>query len=472
MIMLTGCGTGHLTTGSAHQFAPPTPGIPKAATFPQYFDTTMENGLRLLVIEYHALPIISLRLVIRSGSLYDGNLPGLASMTGDLLSKGTESRTAPQIAEEIDFVGGQLATGSDWDANFVTVNVLRKHLETGLHLMEDVTLHPTFPQEEIDRLRDQQIAALLQKKDDPGFLTDRAFTGVLYGSHPYARQTIGTKESLMAIVRDDIVRFHSTTFIPNNAILAVVGDISPEEAVEKVTTMFGQWPKKDLFPTQFPEISPLRTKQIVIVDKPGAVQSAIRVGHVGIARKSNDYINVYVLNTLFGGYFQSRINKNLREVHGYTYGANSTFDARQYEGPFTVSADVRNEVTVPALAEILKEMQRVRSERVADSELSMVKSFIIGSFPLQIETPSQIASRVITIELYGLKKTFYSTFNENVAAITAADLQNTAGKYIHPDAVAVIIAGDAEAIAPALTPFGSVTVVDAEGNPLFQERMK
>ncbi|MGD0338694.1 MAG: pitrilysin family protein [Bacteroidota bacterium] len=472
MILLEDCDGEQPLKGGAYQSVPPMPGIPKTTAFPQYFETTIANGLRLLVIEHHSLPIVSLRLVIRNGSLYDGSLPGLASMTGELLTKGTASRTAREIAEEIDFVGGQLASGSDWDANFVTLNILREHLDTGLCLMEDIALHPTFPHEEIDRLRDQRIATLLQKQDDPGFLADRVFAETVYDSHPYARQILGTKKSLTELHRDDLVQFHSTAYVPNNAILAVAGDISPVEAVDKVLAMCEKWKRKDIFPTRFPEISPMRTTQVVVVDKPGAVQSAIRMGHVGIARKSDDYIRTYVLNTLFGGYFQSRINQNLREAHGYTYGANSLFDARQYEGPFTVSVDVRNEVTDSAISEILYEMRRICTERIDESELSTVKSYIIGSLPLQIETPSQIASRAISIELYGLPKTFYSTLNENVAAITAIDLQDMAEKYFHPDTLAIIIAGDAKVVESLLKKFGSVTVIDAEGNLLSAERIK
>jgi predicted Zn-dependent peptidase len=452
--------------------APPIPGVPKATTFPQYFETTLANGLRLLVIEHRALPIISLRLVIKSGSLYDGNLPGLASITGELITNGTTSRTATQIAEQIDFVGGQLAAGSDWDASFVTVNVLRKHLETGLRLMEDVTLHPAFPPEEFDRLKNQRVAILLQKNCDPDFLADRTFAETVYGRHPYAQQTMGTLQSLASVHNDDFIRFHSAAFVPPNAILAVVGDISPAEAMDNVQAMFGQWPVGDLPFQYFPEIPAMTGIRIVVVDRPGAVQSAIRIGHSGIARKNDDYIRVSILNTLFGGYFQSRINQNLRETHGYTYGANSSFDARKFEGPFIISADVRNEVTAPAVAEILNEMRQIRDKQVKESELSTVKSYIIGSFPLQIETPSQIASRAITIELFGLSKSYYSTFNDKVAAITAADVHAMARKYFHPDALAIVIAGNAEEIAPSLAQFGPVTVIETESSSTYQERIQ
>jgi predicted Zn-dependent peptidase len=440
--------------------------------FPPYFDTTMSNGLRVLVIERRTLPIVSLRLVIRSGSFYDGNLPGLASMAGELLSKGTESRNAKTIAEEIDFVGGQLASGSDWDANFVTVNVLRKYLDSGLDLLEDVALHPTFPQEEVERQREQRIALLLQKKDDPAFLAEQTFAETVYGSHPYAQQYIGTKNSLMKLNKNDLSRFHSAAYRPNNAILAVVGDISPEETVDRLEMMFGQWQKGEDMPTRPPRIREMETTRVIVIDKPGAVQSSIRIGHIGIARKNDDYIPVNVLNSLFGGYFQSRINQNLREAHGYTYGANSTFDARQYEGPFMISADVRNEVTVSAISEILHEMRRIRSEPISESELSTVKNYIIGSFPLQIEMPNQIASRAISIELYDLPKSFYSTFNDNVASITTGGLRSTAEKYFHPDAAAIVVTGDADEIAPSLMKFGTVSVIDAEGNNLSRERMK
>jgi zinc protease len=425
----------------------------------------------VLVIEHRSLPIVSLRLITRSGSFFDGNLPGLAGITGELLTKGTTTRSAKQIAEEIDFVGGQLASGSDWDANFITINVLRKHLPTGLRILQDIVLHPTFPFPEFDRVRNQRIASLIQRKDDPDFIADREFARTLYRSHPYAFQADGTKESLNSIRLDNIVQFHSTTYVPNNTILAVVGDISPSEAMTEVQKMFEGWEAKEISTQIIHGITRHNGIRVVTIDKPGAVQSAIRIGHVGITRNSHDYIQAYVLNTLFGGYFQSRINQNLRETHGFTYGAHSTFDARQHEGPFTISADVRNEVTDAAISEILQEMNRIRTEQVGEEELSTVKSYIIGSFPLQIETPSQIASRALSIELYGLPRDYFSTFNSNVAAITASDIQATAGKYFHPESVAIIVSGDVQAIAPACAKFGTVTIIDVDGNHLSLERI-
>lgn len=453
-----------------HPSVPPPAGIPKAAGFPHYFETSLTNGMRLLVIEHHLLPIVSLRLVIRAGSMFDGKLPGLASMTGESIIKGTGSRTAVQIAEQIDFIGGQLAAGSDWDASFVTTNILRKHLDTGLQLMEDVTLHPVFPPEEFDRLKNQRRAVLLQKQSDPEFLAERTLADEIYGTHPYAGQTLGTLLSLETLSREDLVRFHSAAFIPANAVLAVVGDITPAEAVDRIQPMFGEWLQREGSLSLIPEI-PLRKKtHVIIVDKPGSVQSAIRIGHVGIERKSDDYIPISILNTLFGGYFQSRINQNLREKHGYTYGASSVFDARLMKGPFIISADVRNDVTAQAITEILNEMRRIRIERIDEKELSTVKSYIVGSFPLQIETPSQIASRAIAIELYDLPKTYYSTFTETVSAITPDDLYAMAEKYMYPEELTIVVAGDAGEISSSLGQFGPVTVIDVEGNPKLQER--
>ncbi len=442
---------------------PPTPLPSKMAKFPDYYDETLPNGFRVLVIEHHALPIISLRLLIRTGSFFDGDIPGLASMTGDLLTKGTATRSAKQIADEIDFVGGQIASGSDWDASYITINILKKHLPVGFTMMEDVVMNPTFAVDEVERIREQRLAMLTQRKDDPAYLADRTFANAVFGNYPYGAPAFGTEISLQAISRNDTESFHKKFYSPHNAILAIVGDIQRDDAVRMARELFEKWEKKDLPPFLPPQFVPSDKIKIIVVDKPGAVQSAIRVGHVGIKRNNPDYIPVYFLNTLFGGYFQSRINQSLREKHGFTYGASSTFDARIHPGAFSVSADVRNEVTGAAIFEIIIEMNRIREEIVSDAELATVKSYLVGSFPLQIETPSQIASRALGIELYGLSRNYYSTFTEKISQVNAEDLQRCAQQYLQPSSAAIVISGNAKEIVSPLRKFGSVSIIDADG---------
>jgi zinc protease len=434
--------------------------------FPRYLTADLTNGLRVLIIEHHEQPIVSLRFLVRSGSAQDGDLPGLASLTGELLTKGTTTRSALQVAEEIDYVGGQLASGSDWDATYVTATVLTKHLDVGFSLLADVALNPTFSEEEIERGRQQRLTTLIRRKDDPGYLAEAELNSAIFTSHQYAKPLIGTERSIGALTRADFLEFHKKHFIPKNTILAVVGDIRAGEVMPDIEKHFGSLPRQPQPADTTWQPKDLEETVVRVVEKPGAVQSAVRVGHVGIARNSDDFIPVVVLNTLLGGYFNSRININLREGKGYTYGAQTTFDVRRSRGPFVASADVRNEVTDSAISEILHELQRIREEPVTPEELTMVKEFIIGSFPLQIETPNQIASKAIDLELYDLPRNFYDTFNDHVEAVTAQDLLLVAQKHLHPDRAAIVVAGDPKEIAQKLQSFGSVEVVNADGVPI------
>jgi zinc protease len=445
---------------------PPKPGPESKVKFPSYYEKTLPNGLKVIVIENHEQPIVYVSFVVKSGSTYDGELPGLASVTAELLTKGTKTRSATQIAEEIDFVGGSLNATASWDATNVSVLVLKKYLGVGVDILQDVVLNPTFPEEEIERVRTQRLASIKQSKAEAGYLAGVRFSKELFAGHPYANESGGNEESIQKMKRDDLVKFYQTHFIPNNSFIIFAGDITPSEALPLVEKYFGGWKKGKNPHKEFQTVKDVNQTKVVIVDKSGAVQSAIRIGHLGIDRKNKDYVKVYTLNTLLGGYFNSRINMNLRETHGYTYGASSFFDARIYPGPFIVSADVRNEVTDSSIAEVIKELKRIIDEPVPEDELKMAKDYIVGSFPLQIETPAQVASRVMTIEIYGLPKDFYDRFREEVKKITAKDIQETARKYLHPDKLLIVVSGNSKQIKPVLEKFGPVVVYDADGNKI------
>jgi predicted Zn-dependent peptidase len=309
---------------------------------------------------------------------------------------------------------------------------------------------------------------LIQRRDDADYLAEAQLNTAVFADHPYARPQIGTEGSVKALARGDFLKFHKTYFVPNNSLLAVVGDITSDEIMPRIQEAFGNWEER---PRPVESIGPpvdLEENSIYVVDKSGAVQSALRVGHVGIARKCEDFVSVVVLNTVLGGYFNSRMNANLRESKGYTYGAHTTFDVRRFRGPFIASADVRNEVTDSAITEMLYELDRIRKDPVTAEELDMVKRFLVGSFPLQLETPSQIASKVIDLELYDLPRDFYDTFNDRVGRTTADDLLRTAQKYLHPDRLAIVVSGSSKEVVSKLEKFGSVKMVDVDGKPLSQ----
>ena len=452
---------------------PPKSGTPGDVQFPEYFDNDLENGINLLVIENYKIPAVSVRLVFKNaGSYFDSGNYGAASVTAELLTKGTKSRSATQIAEDIDFLGGNLSTGSDWDGSYISLSVLKKYLNEGIDILADVVLNPVFDEEEIVRVKEQRTASIIQGKDDPGTLSDRMFNRVVFENSPYAYPHEGTEESIAKIQRNDLLNFYNTRYLPSNLILAFVGAISKEEAVEIVSEKFGNWSVNTISGNDSPEAEntgkpkEFSDNHIYIVDKPGAVQSNLKIGHKGIERNNPDFIAVTLMNTVLGGYFGSRINLNLREKHGFTYGARSGFAPRIFPGEFSVETDVRNEVTDASVKLIIGELKRIISEEISDEELQLVKNYLTGLFPLQLETANSVANRVINLKLYNLPNNYYSTYISNINKLTKADILRTAKKYIHPDNLCIVISGNSNAIKENLTKIKPVEIYDADGNPI------
>jgi predicted Zn-dependent peptidase len=312
-------------------------------------------------------------------------------------------------------------------------------------------------------------------KADPGYLADTCFAAVVFGDHPYGKPHGGTEESIGTIKRIDLQNFHANFYVPENSFIVFAGDATPKEAERYIGKYFSKWKGS---PSESPRrsdgtgkgffVPPVSTgnrkRRVVVVDKPAAVQSAVRIGGIGISRSNPDYIKAVVMNTLLGGYFSSRINQNLREVHGYTYGGRTTFDARALPGPFEVSADVRNEVTSETVSEILRELNKLCSTMPTKEELTMVKNYLIGLFPIQLESPQQVASRVIAIELYHLPKSYYNRYRENISKVTPRDIRVTAKKYIRAERFCIVLSGNSNEIKDKLDQFGKVEILDAEGN--------
>lgn len=444
---------------------PPKPGLPKDVQFPDYFDTTLSNGINVLVIENSKIPAVSVRLVFKdAGSFYDESSYGLASLTAELLTKGTSNRPASQIAEEIDFIGGSLSSGSDWDGSYVSLSVLKKHLSKGIDVLSDVVLNPAFSEEEISRVKDQRLSSILQSKDDAGSLSDKMFNKVVFGDSPYGHPAEGTEETIKNISKNEIENFYSRSYGPGKLIIAFVGDISKEEALDIVNTKFSGWNNNHSSGNDNSDFSFTKgNNSVFIVNKPEAVQSNLRIGHIGINRNNPDYIAVSIMNTILGGYFGSRINYNLREKHGFTYGARSYFTPRLYAGDFSVDADVRSEVTDTSVSLVIEELNRIISEEVTDDEIQTVKNYLTGVFPLQMETANAVASRVINLKLYNLPKDYYSKYISEITRLTKQDILNAAKKYIHPGNLYIVVSGDAGKIKDKLKRFGEVKVYDADG---------
>jgi zinc protease len=430
---------------------------------------TLANGLTVLLVEKHNLPIVSANLAVLSGSEANPiNKPGLASFTADMLDEGTTRRSALQIAEDAAQIGASLSTFSSSDASTVSISGLKKNVDAALDLMSDVALQPAFPQTDIDRVRNTRLTLIQQQRDNPNALANRVFSNVVYGSnHPYGYIELGTADSNKSITRDDMWNFWKAGYVPSNAALLVAGDITENELRTLAEKYFGKWSGQPS-PFHRPEVQSDTARRIVIVDKPGAPQTALRIGHVGVARSNPDYVPLEVMNLGLGGLFSSRINMNLREKNGYTYGAGTTFVYRRGQGPFFASSGVRTNVTAPAVKEVFNELQRMRTTRMTDDELKTAKDSFARSLAGFFETTGQTVGTINSLFVYNLPLDFYNTLPTRIEAVTAADVQRVASKYLNPDAALVVAVGDRSKIEAELRKLnlGPVETRDLEGKPV------
>ncbi len=438
---------------------PPKPGKPKAINFPDFFETKGPGGITVVVIEDRKLPLVTARFVFRTGSYYDNlfgaDKSGLASVTAEMLSKGTDSRTATMIAEEADFLGATLSAGADFDASYVSCYSLTKHFDSIFDIVSDVILNPKFAEDELQRVKEQRLNTLLALKDEGDYLASRAYKQKVFGSNPLANSVEGVSNSVSSFETEDLRRFYLDSYHPENLIAAFVGDISPDEALKKLEEKFGGWKGNTGIIKNF-ELPMLNAPSVVMTKKEGAVQSSLRVGHVSINREHPDFIKVSVMNTIYGGYFTSRINRNLREEHGFTYSARSVLSSNRYGGDLSVLTEVKTDITGDTVREILIEMNKLRDICPEPDELQSVKNYISGNFPLQLETPNAVATKAINLKLYGLKKDYYNKYIQTVNSLTAEDIMETARKYLHPDNLVISVSGDTEKIPQQLSGYGEI----------------
>lgn len=434
---------------------PPQPGTPSSRPFPEFTEHALGNGVAVYLVENHAQPYVSLMITLRSGSCYDGALPGLASFVGGMLLSGAGGYDAEQLAEEIDFLGATLDVSAGRDDITIKLGVLTRFLPEALDLLADVVLRPTFPSDEVARERRHAIASLKQAQSDPAFVASVQFRREAYGASPYGTEVDGTEESIARIRRSHCGTFHRTHFTAANAFVVAAGDVDAATLVGMLEERFGAWAGERPAPVAWtsPELG--RTPRVVVVDRPEAMQSAIRMGTLAVARRDDDFIPLVMLHTLFGGFFNSRINHNLRERNGYTYGAGSTIEALAMPGTFSIRAAVGTEVTGAAVAEIFDELLTISSEPISEEELVMVRNYILGSQSLQIETPGQVAGFVRTIALYELPHDYYVQFPNLIRAVTRERILEVAERYVRPDRMIVVVVGDSAAIAPALAAFAA-----------------
>ncbi len=423
---------------------PPTLPAPPALKLPAVQTTTLPNGLELAVVEMHKVPVVEVQVLLDAGAARDpADAPGLATFTALMLQQGAGTRGALEIADEAAFLGAQLNTTATADLAAATVHVPRRRLEPALDLLADVVLRPTFADSEVARQRELRSAQLVQQRDEPVAVANIAFPAIVYGvAHPYGHPPNGTDAATAGLARDRVTAFYRQYYRPNAARILVVGDITLAAARGLVAARFGGWERAEVPAVAPGTVAAAAARAVYLIDKPGAAQSVIRIGHAGPARTTPDWYPLEVLNTILGGAFTSRLNQNLRETHGYTYGAFSQFAARRMAGAFVALASVVTAKTDSSLVEFLKELRRIREEPVPAAELAKAKAYITLGLPGEFETTGGAAARFRELLTYGLPLDYYDGYINRINAVTAADVQRVARQYIDPDHFDIVVVGD------------------------------
>lgn len=449
----------------------PVLGPPPKVSLPPIITRELPNGLKLLIVQQHELPLADFVLVVGSGGTADPNgKPGVANLTAAMLTEGTTSRNSLEIADQLAYLGIGLGTNSSWDASTVSLHTPIAQLDSALSLFADVALHPAFPTNEFERIRKNRLTDLIQLKDRPTAIANQAYASILYGaSHPYGQSLIGTEGSVNSMALGDLVTYYRTHFFPNNSTLIIVGDVNPAQIERKIASIFDGWQKGSVPSYQLTDAPKATSTTVYLIDKPGAAQSSFRIGSIGVPRSTKDYFALSVMNTILGGSFTSRLNQNLRETHGYTYGARSSFDMRKAAGPFTASAEIVAAKTDSGLIEFMKELNTIR-DTVPAAELLKTKRYLQLGLPADFETTQQIANALIPVALYGLPLDYYNNYVENIEVITQADVQRVAREYINPASLAIVIVGDRKAIESGLKAInaGPISIRDFSGQPISQ----
>ena len=419
---------------------PPLPAGP--IKLPTASETTLANGLTVVVVEDARLPLVSYRLALRTGDAHDpSELPGLMDMLTGLLTEGTESRTSREIADEVARLGATLQAGANSDYTTVAASSLAMFSENILELLTDVALRPVFPPGELELTKNNTKENLKQQRAQPSFLAGEMVARVMFGKHPYSI-TAPTPESIDATTRERLVEFHRSTFVTNNAVLFVAGDVQQDSILRQVERLFGDWQPGTIVGDDFPRPPQRTSRSAYIVDRPGSAQANIVIANEGITRTSPDYFPLLVMHTVLGANASSRLFMNLREEKGYTYGAYSSLDARRTAGTFRATAEVRTPVTGDSLKEFFYELNRIRNEPVSEKEIADAKSYLTGVFPIRLETQEGLVDQLVQIKMFGLPENYLEIYRDRIQAVTIAQVQEVAMKCVRPDEAAIVIVGD------------------------------
>ena len=448
----------------------PKPGPQPKLSLPPIEKTELANGLEIWMVEQKELPIVSMNLVLKTGSSNEPDAKvGVSTFMSQLLEEGTKTRTAADIANQLQSLGANINTGSGWDSTNVTLQTLTKNLDQALEIYSDVIQNPAFPAKELESRKTRSLIGLRQLRSNPNAISNVVYNKVLYGEHPYGR--VNNEATIKAITRDDLVNYYESNFRPNNGVLIVVGDFDKAELKSKIEKSFANWKAGDVSARSLPVAKPIEKARIFIVDRPGSAQSVVSVGQVGVDRSNPDYYALNVMNTILGGGFTSRINMNLREDKGYTYGARSGWSFRRGAGPFSAGGDIQTAYTKEAVAEFIKELNDIRGGRpVTQKELEYNKQSLIRRFPAGFETVGQMSQQLANLVVYDLPDSYINDYIAKVNAITVEDVNRVAKQYLDPAKMAIVIVGDRKVIEPGLKELGyGITILDTEGNALETE---
>lgn len=422
---------------------PPPPLLEREVTFPRYEVRTLDNGLQVVFVGHHEQPAVNVRLLVRAGASSDpSGTPGVAALAAQLLDQGTTTRSAQEIARQVDYVGGALAVGAASDLSFVNAIVMSDSFDLALDVLSDVARHPAFAAAEIERQRQQVLSGMQVSYDDPGYIASIVFNRLVYGFHPYGMPHNGTPESVRAIRRDDLVSFHNAHYMPNNAVLAIVGDVTAQEAFAGAERALGDWERGDL-PRAPTDVAPAPTRRLIVVDRPGAVQTAVRAGHLALPRAHPDFLTFDVAIKILGGEGGNRLGGVLRTERSLTYAASADVAGRRSAGDFMATTDTRSVATAEALRLTVDEIARLQREPVTQRELRGAQDYLAGNFPITLETPNAIATQVLEAILFGLDLDELETYRERINRVTVSDIRRVARAYLKPGNLSIVLVGDA-----------------------------
>ena len=435
---------------------------------PPHEKYVLKNGLTVLLLEKHGVPLINLYAIVKTGAAADpAGEEGLASVTAGLLRKGTKNRTAQQFSADLDYIGGTFESEAGADFSTVSAEFLTKDLDRGIGLFADALLQATFPKEEVDKLLAQALDGVKGAKDDPQQVLGLYYYGYLYGTHPYGRPAGGDEITLARIQRDSITKFYETNYAPVNTLLAIAGEFNAAEMRRKLEDVFGAWPARSVKPVAIPAAPPAKTRRLLLVDKVDSTQTYFAFGNVGIARNDPDRVAIRVVNTIFGARFTSELNEALRVESGYSYGASSFFDSRKAPGPFGIFSFTKNETTAPAIDKALEVLQKLHKDGVTEEQLKSAKSYIKGQFPPNIETSSQLAQIIATYEFYGLGDDEINQLEARVDAVTPEIARQVIQKHFPAENLVFVLIGKASEIRAAVQKYAEKEDARPIGDPGF-----